>query len=117
MTLFRSHHCHILTDHGIEVKFNPSIFTGLRHGYAGTFYSTQGKTVPEVYVLRNSYSNRKLDYVGLTRQSDDLHMFIPQDQTPDIETLIKQMGTEDTRFASLKFATRSEEHTYELQSL
>ena len=92
-------------DNGKEVTFDPSTFPGFTLGYASTIYKAQGKTKPSVFVYHDGMSSKALSYVSLTRQKNDLNLFVSKDQTKDFKTLIRQMSTDQGKVSSLKFVS------------
>lgn len=95
----------IQKDNGEQVAFDPSIYEGLRLGYASTIYKGQGKTVEEAYVLHSPLMTGNLSYVALTRQVKEVHLYVSQDEAKNQEALISQMSRSDSRVVSLEFMT------------
>jgi hypothetical protein len=50
-------------------------FNKFRHGYAGTIYQGQGKTLDQTYVLHSSSMGAAASYVGLSRHRDEVALF------------------------------------------
>lgn len=50
-------------------------FDGFRHGYAGTIYKSQGKTLDHTYLLHTHHWRAAASYVALTRQRDSAQVF------------------------------------------
>ncbi|MEI8321192.1 MAG: AAA family ATPase [Alphaproteobacteria bacterium] len=96
------------TDRGQTFRFDPRTYGGLRLGYAGTVYKGQGKTVDEAYVLHSPLMNQNLSYVSLTRQTQDVRLYVSQDETKDTHKLITQMSRSDHRITTLEFHTARE---------
>lgn len=92
-------------DNGKAVTFNPSNFHGFTLGYASTVYKAQGKTKPSVFVYHDGKSSKSLAYVSLTRQKNDLHLFVAKDQTKDFKSLIYQMSTNQEKTSTLNYLT------------
>ena len=92
-------------DNGKEVTFDPAKFHGFTLGYASTVYKAQGKTKPSVFVYHDGRSSKPLAYVSLTRQKNDLHLFVSKDQTKDFKTLVWQMSAEQEKIASLNYVS------------
>jgi ATP-dependent exoDNAse (exonuclease V) alpha subunit len=55
----------VILDQGREVEFNPTEFSGFKHGYASTVYKAQGASIKDVYVLHDGFSTGKNSYVAL----------------------------------------------------
>jgi hypothetical protein len=53
-----------------EVAWSASEFPGFRHGYAGTIYKGQGKTLDHTYLHHTHHWRRAASYVALTRQRE-----------------------------------------------
>jgi hypothetical protein len=96
-------------DNGQEVSFNPETFHGFTLGYASTVYKAQGKTLPTVLVYHDGQGSKPLSYVGLTRHEQDVHLFIAKEKTADFTDLVRQMGREEGKQASLFYTTPQEQ--------
>ena len=90
-------------DNGKEVTFDPAKFHGFTLGYASTVYKAQGKTKPSVFVYHDGKSSKPLSYVSLTRQKNDLHLFVSAEKTKDFKTLVWQMSAEQEKTSSLNY--------------
>jgi Ti-type conjugative transfer relaxase TraA len=105
-------------DNGEVKELNPNTYDGLRHGYAATVYKTQGATIASVHALHSYTTNQATNYVGLTRQTKSLSLYVSQDETPSTTHLIRQMERQQERGTSLVFDTlkdiekRQEEKTF-----
>ena len=58
---------------GREVAWSASEFAGFRHGYAGTIYKGQGRTLDHTYLYHSRHWRRASSYVALTRQREGAH--------------------------------------------
>jgi Ti-type conjugative transfer relaxase TraA len=92
-------------DNGEVKELNPNTYDGLRHGYAATVYKTQGANIASVYALHSYTTNQATNYVGLTRQTKSLSLYVSQDETSSTAHLISQMGRQQERGTSLVFDT------------
>lgn len=92
-------------DNGKEVTFDPAKFHGVTLGYASTVYKAQGKTKPSVFVYHEGRSSKPLSYVSLTRQKNDLHLFVSAEKTKDFKSLVWQMSAEQEKTASLNYVS------------
>ncbi|MBP6951535.1 MAG: AAA family ATPase [Alphaproteobacteria bacterium] len=92
-------------DNGEVKDLNPNTYDGLRHGYAATVYKTQGANLVSVYALHSKRTNQPTNYVGLTRQTKSLSLYVSQDETPSIAHLIRQMERQQEKGTSLVFDT------------
>lgn len=52
---------------GRDVTWSLSELQGFRHGYAGTIYKGQGKTLDHTYLLHTTHWRQAASYVALTR--------------------------------------------------
>jgi Ti-type conjugative transfer relaxase TraA len=50
-------------------------FNAFRHGYAGTIYKGQGKTLDQTYVLHSKHWRSASSYVAMTRHREDVSLF------------------------------------------
>jgi len=99
---------------GREVAWSAPEFAGFRHGYAGTIYKGQGKTLDHTYLLHTHHWRAAASYVALTRQRESAQVFVAEDTARDARQLARQMGRGEVRAASVAWAT-AEELTPELR--
>lgn len=85
------------------VEFDAREFQEFRHGYAGTIYKGQGKTIDETYLFHSEYWRAAASYVALTRHSQKTHLFVARDTTSDLNDLARQMSRLDDRRAASHF--------------
>ncbi len=83
-------------------------FEGFRHGYAGTIYKGQGKTLDHTYLLHTHHWRAAASYVALTRQRDSAQVFVAEDTACDVHQLARQMARGEVRAASVAWATLEE---------
>nr|WP_255631046.1 AAA family ATPase [Novosphingobium sp. FKTRR1] len=50
-------------------------FNSFRHGYAGTIYKGQGRTLDQTYVLHSASMGAASSYVGLSRHRESVNLF------------------------------------------
>jgi Ti-type conjugative transfer relaxase TraA len=93
---------------GRVVTWLSSEFEGFRHGYAGTIYKGQGKTLDHTYLLHSRHWRRAASYVALTRQRQSATIFAATETARDLGQLARQMARGEIRSASLAWATRDE---------
>jgi Ti-type conjugative transfer relaxase TraA len=93
---------------GRVVTWLASEFEGFRHGYAGTIYKGQGKTLDHTYLLHSRHWRRAASYVALTRQRQSATIFAATETARDLGQLARQMARGEVRAASLAWATRDE---------
>ena len=93
---------------GREVAWSAAEFEGFRHGYAGTIYKGQGKTLDHTYLLHTHHWRAAASYVALTRQRESAQVFVAEDTARDARQLARQMGRGEVRAASVAWATADE---------
>jgi len=93
---------------GREVTWAAAEFEGFRHGYAGTIYKGQGKTLDHTYLLHTHHWRAAASYVALTRQRESAQVFVAEDTARDARQLARQMGRGEVRAASVAWATADE---------
>ncbi len=93
---------------GREVTWAAAEFEGFRHGYAGTIYKGQGKTLDHTYLLHTHHWRASASYVALTRQRESAQVFVAEDTARDAQQLARQMGRGEVRAASVAWATADE---------
>jgi hypothetical protein len=54
-------------------------FNNFKHGYAGTIYRGQGRTLDQSYVCHSSLWRGSASYVALTRHRDQVHIFASEE--------------------------------------
>ena len=93
---------------GREVTWSASGFEGFRHGYAGTIYKGQGKTLDRTYLYHTEHWRSSASYVALTRQRESAEVFVARETAQDAGQLARQMGRGEMRAASIAWPTRDE---------
>ena len=93
---------------GREVVWSASEFAGFRHGYAGTIYKGQGKTLDHTYLLHTEHWRQASSYVALTRQRESARIFAASETARDVRELAWQMSRVEVRSASVAWATADE---------
>ncbi len=83
-------------------------FEGFRHGYAGTIYKGQGKTLDHTYLLHTHHWRAAASYVALTRQRESARVFVATETARDAHQLARQMARGEVRAASVAWATVDE---------
>ena len=91
-----------------EVVWSASEFAGFRHGYAGTIYKGQGKTLDETYLLHTHHWRQASSYVALTRQREKAQVFVATETARDVRELARQMRRSEVKSASVAYATFDE---------
>ncbi|MGO8840105.1 MAG: BID domain-containing protein, partial [Methyloceanibacter sp.] len=93
---------------GRQVAWSASEFAGFRHGYAGTIYKGQGKTLDHTYLLHTQHWRAASSYVALTRQRESAKVFAAVETARDIRQLARQIGRAEIKSASIAYATADE---------
>jgi hypothetical protein len=93
---------------GREVTWSVSAFQGFRHGYAGTIYKGQGKTLDHTYLYHTHHWRSAASYVALTRQRESAQVFVATDTARDAAQLARQMARGEVKAASVAWATADE---------
>jgi hypothetical protein len=100
----------VLTDAGDMVSIDPQEYQDFGHGYAGTVYRGQGKTVAHSYCFYDSKFawSAKSAYVAMTRHKKQVDLFVPRELAPDFDHLVRQISREGRDGASLNWATEGD---------
>jgi Ti-type conjugative transfer relaxase TraA len=85
------------------VAFDAGTFHDFRHGYAGTVYKGQGRTIDETYLFHTEHWRASSSYVALTRHSHQMRLFVSRDTAADVNDLAWQMAWRDDRRAASHF--------------
>ena len=93
---------------GREVTWFAGDFEGFRHGYAGTIYKGQGKTLDRTYLYHTEHWRAAASYVALTRQRDSAQVFVARETARDANHLARQLARGEMRAASVAWATPEE---------
>jgi ATP-dependent exoDNAse (exonuclease V) alpha subunit len=76
-------------------------FGQFRHGYAGTIYKGQGRTLDQSYLYHSEHWRSASSYVALTRHRDSVTLFVATRTARDLGQLARQMARiDETRSAS-----------------
>jgi Ti-type conjugative transfer relaxase TraA len=93
---------------GREVTWSAAEFSGFRHGYAGTIYKGQGRTLDHTYLYHSHHWRSAASYVALTRQRDSAQVFVARETARDAPHLARQMAREEIKAASVAWSTLDE---------
>ena len=85
------------------INFDAAAFDEFRHGYAGTIYRGQGKTLDQTYLYHSDHWRSAPSYVALTRHRDKTELFVARNTARDLDTLARQMARTDERRAACMF--------------
>jgi Ti-type conjugative transfer relaxase TraA len=86
-----------------QLTFDGDEFKGFRHGYAGTIYKGQGRTLDQTYLYHSEHWRSAASYVALTRHRDKAEMFVARNTAADPEQLARQMARVEERRAASNF--------------
>jgi ATP-dependent exoDNAse (exonuclease V) alpha subunit len=84
---------------GREVAWSASEFAGFRHGYAGTIYKSQGRTLDHTYLYHTHHWRSAASYVALTRQRESAQVFVARETARDTAQLALRMAREEIKAA------------------
>jgi ATP-dependent exoDNAse (exonuclease V) alpha subunit len=83
--------------------FDAKEFANFRHGYAGTIYKGQGRTLDQSYLYHSEHWRSAASYVALTRHRDKAELFVARNTARDLAQLARQMARVDDRRAASHF--------------
>ena len=81
-------------------------FDKFRHGYAGTIYKGQGRTLDQTYLYHSEHWRNATSYVALTRHRENVTLFVATDTAADLGRLARQMARVDDCRAASQFHTQ-----------
>jgi Ti-type conjugative transfer relaxase TraA len=87
----------------VTITFNAATFDKFRHGYAGTIYRGQGRTLDQTYLYHSEHWRSAASYVALTRHRDKAELFVARNTARDVKELARQMARTDERRAASQF--------------
>lgn len=85
---------------GQLIAFDAKEFNAFRHGYAGTIYKGQGRTLDQTYLYHSEHWRSAASYVALTRHRDKAEVFVARNTAPTLKELARQMARVDNRKAA-----------------
>jgi ATP-dependent exoDNAse (exonuclease V) alpha subunit len=85
------------------IEFDAAEFEDFRHGYAGTIYRGQGRTLDQTYLYHSEHWRSAASYVALTRHRDKAELFVATNTAADLKQLARQMARVDERRAASHF--------------
>jgi Ti-type conjugative transfer relaxase TraA len=88
---------------GRLVEIDARQFQDFRHGYAGTIYKGQGRTLDQTYLYHSEHWRSAASYVALTRHRDKTELFVARNTAEDVKQLARQMARVDERRAASHF--------------
>jgi hypothetical protein len=84
-------------------SFDSTAFPEFRHGYAGTIYKGQGRTLDQTYLYHSEHWRSAASYVALTRHQDKAELFVATNTAADVKQLARQMARVEERRAASHF--------------
>ena len=88
---------------GPLLAFDAATFSDFRHGYAGTIYKGQGRTIDQTYLHHSAHWRRAASYVALSRHREKAELFVARQTAGDLYELARQMARRDERRAASQF--------------
>lgn len=85
------------------VVFDAAGFGDFRHGYAGTIYKGQGRTIDQTYLYHSEHWRSSASYVALTRHREKTELFTATNTAKNMSELARQMARVDERRAASQF--------------
>jgi hypothetical protein len=82
------------------IAFDATQFKEFRHGYAGTIYKGQGRTLDQTYLYHSEHWRSAASYVALTRHRDKAEVFVARNTAASLKELARQMARVDNRKAA-----------------
>lgn len=93
---------------GKIIEFNPSEYSDFKHGYATTVFKVQGASIKDVYVFHDGFAGLRNSYVALSRNINELNLYVNSKATLGIENLVKQLSYDPEMGSSLNYFTEEE---------
>ena len=91
-----------------RIEFDAGQFGDFRHGYAGTIYKGQGRTLDQTYLYHSEHWRAAASYVALSRHREKAELFVARQTTHDLGTLARQMSRVEERRAASHFYCNGE---------
>ena len=105
---------------GVGTDRTKGEFNDFKHGYAGTIYKLQGRTLDQAYALHSAGMRRSASYVALSRHREDVHIFGSRetirkmDGNPHaqlLDVMARGMGRNDIKRAASSYELSDESKT------
>ena len=88
---------------GTLLAFDAETFDEFRHGYAGTIYKGQGRTLDQTYLYHSEHWRSAASYVALSRHREKTELFVAREVASDLKQLARQMARLEERRAASQF--------------
>ena len=79
-------------------------FNSFKHGYAGTIYRGQGRTLDEAYVAHSAQWRSAASYVALTRHRERVHIFAARETVKSLDDMARGMARTDNKRAATAYS-------------
>ena len=79
-------------------------FNAFKHGYAGTIYRGQGRTLDETYLAHTGAWRASASYVALTRHREAVHIFAARETVKDLDAMARGMARIDNKRAATAYS-------------
>jgi ATP-dependent exoDNAse (exonuclease V) alpha subunit len=79
-------------------------FNSFKHGFAGTIYRGQGRTLDEAYVAHSAHWRSAAAYVALTRHREAVHIFAARETVKGLDDMAKGMARTDNKRAATAYS-------------
>ena len=93
---------------GRHIEFDTEKFKSFRHGYAGTIYKGQGRTLDQTYLYHSDHWRSAASYVAMSRHRDKAELFVARNTATDLKELARQMARVEERRAASQFHSADE---------
>jgi hypothetical protein len=92
-----------LVSFAVGVDGRAAEFNSFKHGYAGTIYRGQGRTLDDVFVAHSAHWRSSAAYVALTRHRENVHIFAARETVADVDALARPMARTDGKRAATAY--------------
>ena len=101
---------------GRVIAFDAEEFKDFRHGYAGTIYKGQVRTLDQTYLYHSEHWRSAASYVALTRHRDNAEVFVARNTAPTLKELARQMARVDNRKAASHYFQAGDDQSGDVAS-
>ena len=78
-------------------------FNNFKHGYAGTIYRGQGRTLDQAYVCHSSQWRSSAAYVALTRHRESVEIFAARETVADLDAMARGLARPENKRAATAY--------------
>lgn len=90
------------------IELDPSKWSHFSHGYATTVFKAQGASIKDVYVYHDGFAGVRNSYVAVSRNINELNLYVNNQNTKSTEHLIKQLSYDPEKGSSLNYYSKEE---------